>query len=477
MVVKVIKGGTLKAGIAAKTAGRKKSLAQTTKVTAAASSNSFDADQLAKLTISERDVATLTPAKRRVRKASARQVEALLRSIQRHGFFGPILTAGSKIVDGHARVEALKLLGVETVSVIDVSHLSDATVESLMIAVNRIGETGDWDLEELRLSLVELSLEGLDSLAIGFDPAEIDALLLDPLADGPGELDAIPEPSAGPPIAKPGDVWRLGKHRLICGSALDAATYGALMGEEHATVIFTDPPYNVKIQGNVSGLGKVKHGEFAMASGEQTEEQFKEFLTSCLTLSSARLIDRGVVFAFMDWRSASVLESAGKTTGLRHINTAVWAKGNGGMGALYRSAHELVLVFCKGDSPLINNVNLGAKGRDRTNVWQYPGANQPGSSANKALKDHPTPKCVELVVDALIDVSEPGDAVLDPFMGSGTTIIAAEECGRIAYGVELEPKFVDCTIRRWEAMLAGDAILADTGETFAEVTARRTADA
>jgi DNA modification methylase len=335
-----------------------------------------------------------------------------------------------------------------------------------------LGETGEWDLPELRLELQELEVSGFDLAVTGFSPPELDIIMLDePEGEGADE-EVIPDPPSKS-VSRLGDVWIMGKHRLLCGNSLEPESYVKLLQGKLATAVLTDAPYNVKIANNVSGLGKKKHGEFKMASGEMSEAGFKEFLTTAHKHCADHLIDGGVAYSFMDWRSVDVLIAAGRDAGLQLINMAVWYKGSGSMGAFLRSAHEMIPIFCKGSSPKINNVALGKHGRDRTNVWLYPGANKPGSSAAEALKDHPSPKNVEMCVDAILDVTAAGDIVLDPFLGSGTTLIAAEKSGRSGYGIELDPAYADVCVRRWEHLTGNSAIHAETGDTFLEMASQR----
>ena len=300
---------------------------------------------------------------------------------------------------------------------------------------------------------------------------ELDIILLDDVA--PPAEEQLDEP-AGPPVSMAGDLWVLGeRHRILCGNALEAQSYELVLDGKLATAILTDPPYNVKIAGNVSGLGKKKHGEFKMASGEMSDIEFSDFLLTAHKHCADHLVPGGIAFTFMDWRSIEALIAAGRAAGLILVNLAVWNKGSGAMGGFLRSAHELVAIFCKGDKPVINNVALGSHGRDRTNVWSYPGANQPGSSAADALKGHPTPKNVEMCIDAILDVTHKGDVVLDPFLGSGTTVIAAEKAGRRACGIELDPVYTDLCVRRWEQLTGEEAVLAGSDKTFSEIAAER----
>lgn len=310
---------------------------------------------------------------------------------------------------------------------------------------------------------------------IGWDHAEID-LLLDPENEDRG--DPVDEDVPGPEevaVSRLGDLWLLGPHRLLCGSAIESEAFAVLMDGKKARMVFVDAPYNVKISGHVSGLGKTKHREFAMASGEMADDQFEGFLATNAKLLADNCEDGAILDMCMDWRGLLNLQLAIRRADLDLINLAVWVKSNGGMGSLLRSQHELVLITKKGKAPHINNVELGKHGRYRTNVWRYPGVNSFGKNRMEQLGAHPTPKPVAMVADAIRDVSHRGQIVLDSFMGSGTTLLAAERTSRIAYGMDLDPGYIDLTIRRWEKMTGQTARLAKTGQSLAELEAERLA--
>jgi DNA modification methylase len=293
------------------------------------------------------------------------------------------------------------------------------------------------------------------------------------MPDEAPDEEQIPEVPSHP-VNQPGDLWLMGKgHRLLCGNALDPNSYVQLLGSTAVAAVLTDPPYNVKIAGNVSGLGQTKHGEFQMGSGEMSVAEFQEFLRTVHKHCYDHLLPGGVMYSFMDWRSIDVLMAAGREAGLQLLNMAVWFKGTGSMGAFLRSAYELIAIFCKGDKLRVNNVELGRHGRDRMNVWPYPGANQPGSSAAEMLKNHPTPKNLEMCIDAILDVTHKGEIVLDPFLGSGTTLIAAEKSGRACFGIELDGGYADVCIRRWETHTGRQAVHAKTGLAFEQVSIER----
>jgi DNA modification methylase len=346
---------------------------------------------------------------------------------------------------------------------IECSYLTKTERRKLALALNRTAETGEWDFELLKIEFAELIELDVDLSPTGFSVQEQHIILLD---DGSNEEEDQVDDRPSEPVTQLGDVWELDDHRVICGSAIEPSVYEKLLLGVLVAIIIADFPYNVCIGNNVSGLGKKKHAEFKMASGEMTDAEFAAFLEATIICAVAHLVAGGVFYGFMDWRSIDKLYRAGSAALLTLLNLVVWYKQSGAMGAFYRSAHELIAVLCKGDKPRTNNIGLGKNGRDRCNVWCMPGANRPGSSAHEMLGEHATPKPVELCVDAILDVTLPGEAVLDPFLGSGTTLIAAEKTGRRCYGIELEPGFVDVTIMRWQRLTGKQAVLADTGQTF-----------
>lgn len=394
----------------------------------------------------------LKPYPNNPRKHSKAQIRQISESIEAFGFTNPVLVdAEGIILAGHGRVEAAKLLKLESVPTLRIDHLSDAQKKAYIIADNRLAEKSGWDNEILAIelqTLVEMDTS-FDITVTGFEMAEIDFKIqsldeADP--DGDDDLPAVPVE----PITKPGDLWVLGNHRLFCGNALKPESYERLLGGELAQMVITDPPYNVPIEGHVSGLGKVKHGEFAMASGEMSESQFISFLTIACAQMAGHSTNGSMHFIFMDWRHIAELLAAGKTSFSELKNICIWNKDNGGMGSLYRSKHEMVAVFKHGTEPHINNVALGKHGRYRTNVWNYRGVNTLRNGREDELAMHPTVKPVRMLADAILDCSNPKGLILDPFGGSGSTLLAAERTGRCARLIELEPKYVDVTIARWE---------------------------
>lgn len=427
--------------------------------------------------MSELNITYITPAALQPRPANPRthtkkQIRQIARSIERFGFNNPVLVdSAGCIVAGHGRVEAAKLLGLPQVPAIRLEELSEAEIRAYVIADNRLAELAGWNRELLALELqglIELDLD-FDVCLTGFETPEID-ILIGELTDDNEEdpADEVPKVAAGPAVTRPGDIWVLGRHRLICGDATDAGALARLLDGVAAQMVFTDPPYNVPVDGHVCGLGGVKHREFAMAAGEMSSEEFTGFLTTVFKNLAAHSAAGAIHFICMDWRHMGEVLAAGTAAYSAFKNLCVWAKTNGGMGSLYRSQHELVFVFKAGDGPHINNVELGRHGRYRTNLWTYPGINSFGKTRSADLAAHPTVKPLALVKDAILDCSRRGGIVLDVFAGSGTTLLAAEKTGRVGYGVELDPHYCDVIVERLAA--AGVATVQnETGRSFAEI--------
>ena len=421
----------------------------------------------------------LTAYKRNARKHPERQLVSLAASIREFGFNVPVLIDGAgEIIAGHARVEAARRAGLDEVPTISATHLSPAQVKAYRLADNRTFELGSWDLEALVIELQEIiSLDEIEMESMGWSTAEMDALLANAeysTEGGTDPADALVEPPVDP-VAQPGDLWLLGRHRLLCGSALEPRSWARLLDGTSAGMVFTDPPYNVKVGGHVSGLGKIKHPEFAQASGEMSEKEFTTFLADFLSAMLPHVRDGGVVDICMDWRHLRELLGAIDQSALTMLNLCCWNKSNGGMGSLYRSKHELIAITKKGSVPHINNVELGKHGRYRTNVWDYAGVNTFGATRMQDLADHPTVKPIALVADAIRDVTHHGDIVLDAFMGSGTTLLAAERTGRAGFGTEIEPKYIDVAVQRWQKMTRSTAVLDGDGRTWAAIAAERRA--
>lgn len=420
------------------------------------------------LEIQYQHVSELRSRSTNARRHSPKQLAQIAASIAHYGFTVPVLVDEERIlIAGHGRVEAAKLLGMDEVPTIQLTGLSEAQVRAYVIADNKLTENGSWDQKQLADEfkfLGELDFD-FDLSLTGFEVAEIEGLV-GSLSMEADDTDTEPENHEGAPVTRLGDMWQIGAHRLICGDSRLPETYAALLGEEKAAMVFADPPYNVKIDGHVCGLGKVHHREFAMASGEMSPEEFTSFLARVFVQLAENSVDGAIHFQCMDWRHAKEILAAGDVGYSELKNICVWSKSNGGMGSLYRSAHELVFVFKSGTAPHINNVELGKNGRYRTNVWSYAGANSFSSTRDQDLSMHPTVKPVAMVADAILDCSRRKDIVLDPFAGSGTTLLAAQKTGRRGYGIELDPIYCDTIVRRMQKTSAADAVLVGNGRTF-----------
>src|SRR5215831_10151352 len=403
-----------------------------------------------------------------------KQIRKIADSIGTFGFNVPILIDhDDKVICGHGRLAAGRELGCSEVPTVRLDHLSPAQTRAFMIADNRLTEIAAWDDRLLAQQLKDLSLLGLDfSLELtGFEMPEIDlriASLDDPPEGADDPADVLPAAAVGRPLSRIGDLWVLGRHRVFCGNALDPGTFAALIGEERAAMVFTDPPYNVPIEGHASGLGAIHHRPFPMASGEMNETEFTAFLGQTCHNLTAFSTGGSLHYICMGWRHLEELLAAGREVYGELKNVCVWVKDNAGMGSLYRSQHELVLVFKQRGGTHRNNVQLGRFGRHRSNVWRYPGANsfaRHGEEGN-LLALHPTVKPVAMVADAILDCTARGDIVLDAFLGSGTTVIAAERTGRRCCALELDPGYVDTAIRRWQTLTGDQARHAATGRSF-----------
>ena len=423
--------------------------------------------------VEELPTSSLSPGQGHARIHSREQAQRVADSIRRFGFLNPILIDdGNEIVAGHGRWEAAKRIGLETIPTLRVTFLSEADKRAYRLADNRLAELAGWDDELLRIEFEFLIDADIDPIVTGFDTVDVDALLFGetPKNDPADTID--PEPDReNPSVTKLGDVWLLGDHRVLCGDARDPEAYTTLLGDEQAQLVVTDPPYNVKIDGHVCGLGSVQHRSFAMAAGEMSEEEFTGFLAEVFGNLAAVSIDGAIQFIFMDWRHLGELLAAAKSRYDEIKNLIVWVKTNAGMGSFYRSQHEMILAAKVGTAPHINNFKLGSK-RYRTNVWTYPGVNTFRKDRLADLKDHPTVKPVAMIADAILDCSKPGGVILDPFLGSGTTILAAERTGRKGRGLELDPAYVDVIIRRWEEMTGETAIHERSGTSFTNRASR-----
>jgi DNA modification methylase len=433
----------------------------------------MDTDKAAALEVEYQLITTLKPYPRNARTHSKQQIRKIADSIKAFGFTNPVLTDRSHtIMAGHGRVEAAKLLGMTRVPTIRLENLSPDQIRAYILADNRLAEKAGWDNATLAIELQHLLSVDLDFevTLTGFEVPEIDLIIGENRPKEEIEEEEPIEVPVGPAVTKPGDLWLLGNHRLVCGNALDESSFSLLMNRKTAHLVFTDPPYNVKIDGNVCGNGRVHHREFAMASGEMTEAEFTAFLDKAFGLLASNSKSNSVHFICMDWRHAGEILAAGKRSYDTLLNLCVWTKDNGGMGSLYRSQHEFVFVFRNGGKSHRNNIQLGKYGRNRTNVWRYPGVNTLSRSGDEGnlLALHPTVKPVAMVADAILDCSAPGEIVLDSFAGAGSTLIAAERVGRTCYALEIDPVYVDTIIRRWEKQTGNKAVHAGSSKTFGE---------
>jgi DNA modification methylase len=412
---------------------------------------------------------------RSFRRRTAKQVRQICRSIEQFGFLVPlIIDASNRVISGEARLLAAEKLGLETVPVIRVDHLRPEELLAFQIADNKLAQNAEWDERLLGQTFRELSLLDLefDLEITGFETAEID-LLIEGLDDGASDV-ADPDDEAapdGPAVTQLGDIWEILAHRLACDDARSEVSYAALMGEDRAAVTVADVPYNVAIQGNAAGFGKVKYQEFAMGSGEMSSAQFVDFLIVCLGLIARFSAAGALAYIFIDWRHQFEVMVAGQRVFVGQRNLCVWVKPTGGQGSFYRSRHELVTVWIAAHGQPRNNVQLGRWGKNRTNVWEYASPARLGGAPDDdtVMADHATPKPVAMIADAILDCTARGDIVLDPFLGGGATLIAAERTGRRCRGMEIEPRFVDAAIRRLRRLTGEDARRVSDGRLFSEL--------
>ncbi len=437
----------------------------------------MDGSQLNRLAIEQRAPSELRPYARNARTHSRKQVRQIADSIERFGFTNPVLVSDdSEIIAGHGRVEAAKLLGLKAVPTLRLSHLSADERRAYVLADNKLALNAGWDQDILAIELQALIDLDFDVTLTGFSLAEVD-LTLDAARERDPDAPAAVEdeiPAIAPDaVTRFGDVWILGRHRLICGDAREPEHYARLMAGEKADLIFTDPPYNVPIDGHVCGSGRIRHREFAMGVGEMSEAAFTRFLKDALRPMASACRDGAIAFVCMDWRHTAEVMAAGSEVFSELKNLCVWNKTNGGMGTFYRSKHELVFVYKVGSAPHTNTFGLGDTGRYRTNVWDYPGISSMGSARTEALEMHPTVKPTAMVADAIRDCTRRGAIVLDGFGGSGTTLIAAETCGRSARLIEFDPHYCDVIIRRYQKLTGKPALLAEGGARFDDVAEQR----
>jgi len=433
-------------------------------------SNSARAPGWDRLRAIDVNISELSPAPDHARRHPAAQIRDLARSIETFGFNTPVLIdEENRLLAGHARVEAVKRLGWDIVPAVRVTDLTEAEKRAFVLADNRLAERATWDealLAENFQILDGLDLE-FDLDLTGFATTEIDRLLGLDIVDAADEEGALATLGTGPGVSRPGDLWQLGEHRLLCGDALEAASYATLLGDLRSRMVLTDPPYNVRAR-HIGRTAADVHGNFVAGAGEMDDAGFVDFLAAMFGHARRVSVDGALAYVFMDWRHAWHVLEAGRRVFDELKMICVWDKGAGGLGSLYRSQHELVFLFKAGRAAHVNNVDLGRNGRNRTNVWSHAGANGLGGLIEDAtraetLATHPTVKPVKLLADAILDVSRRGEIVLDPFLGSGSTLIACERVGRRCFGMELDPRYVDVTLRRWRSYTGEEPVHAATG--------------
>ncbi len=419
-------------------------------------------------------IKAVKPYQRHARNHNKRAFGKVKKIIAHYGQLVPIIVdPNNVIIDGHAVWQSMIELGSDEIAVVVVTGRSDPEIKALRLALNRIPSDAAWDNDRVREELQELVDLSFDLELTGFDAIEIDHLLevdlpkLNITEDG----ERIPV-AGGLAITAAADIWVCGRHRIGCGDAQDQTFVEKVTVGKRARMCFIDPPYNIPISGFVSGKGGIQHREFVRGAGELTPGQFVALLTNSLTVLRQSVIDGALIYACMDWRHVYELLDAGRRCDLELCNLCVWAKTNAGMGSLYRSQHELICLFKAGTADHTNNVELGRHGRNRTNLWTYRGMNAFGVDRNELLASHPTVKPVLMIADAIRDVTKRGDLVLDTFLGSGSTLLAAEETGRVCFGVELDPLYVDVAVRRWQQKTGRDAVHLDTGELFQDRSER-----
>ncbi len=396
-----------------------------------------------------------------IRKFSKQEISITTKVVDRFGIPSPIIVDNkNEIVLGANLYLAAKNLNAKTVPTVQLKDLSEKEIKMYSVAMNNILTMGEIDLESIKIDIKDWIFDENFTITpeeLGLGTIEVDSILFELSGFSASDAEEQNETKAEeavlsdiPKIVKPGDLIQLGQHRLFCGDSMKAESYTKLLGEEKADIIITDPPYNVKIQGHVTK--KKNHPEFAQASGEMKPEDFINFLNT-VTKNLKNFSKSGSIhYLFMDWKHLFELQIATKDVYEKLLNICVWDKGKGGMGSFYRSQHEFCLVYQNGTGSHKNNIQLGKNGRNRSNIWQYPGMNSGTSQAKTLSNLHPTVKPVSMLVDILLDASDFGDIVLDTFGGSGSTLIAAQECGRKARLIEISPDYCDVIIHRWEKM-------------------------
>lgn len=416
----------------------------------------------------------LTPNPNNARDHGIKQIAQLATSIDQFGFLVPLVVDASyMILAGHGRWEAAKKLGLPEVPCILADHLTETDRRAFALAENRLAELSEWNFDVLSAELEDMFDAGFDIELIGFSTSDLDfTIASDTPKPKPAKAERVDLPERGEQaVSRQGDLWLNGPHRLFCGDSRDPESWEIVLGDELARIVFADPPFNVPIQGHVSGTGH--HREFVMASGEMSAPEFTAFLRSVFRNAVRFSVGGSIHYHCMDFRHMrEILDAAdGVYEPLKQL--IVWVKSNAGMGSFYRSQHELVFVFKAGKEKHTNNFSLGETGRYRTNVVEYAGANTFRKGRAEDLEAHSTVKPTAMVADFLLDCSNRGDLVVDPFVGSGTTLIAAHRTKRRGAGIELDPLYVDTALKRLARVTGLPTILAGDGRTFEEIAAER----
>ena len=385
------------------------------------------------------------------KKHPKKQIKKLVRAIIKFGYANPIIiTDDMVLISGYGRILAAQELGMTEIPAVVLSNVTETDANALRLLDNRLAEDSEWDFSVLKSEIEKLLKLDFELEDVGFEPLDYDKLLYEEQEEKTThekeQDDASWLDANIPAIVKFGDLYRLGDHFVFCGDSRDERSYEIVMQSETAQIVVTDPPYNCKINGFVCNTN---HKEFAMASGEMSNEQFAGFLNTILKNLHNFSSDGSLHYIFIDWRGINTLLTEGLKTYSELLNILVWNKGVGGQGALYRSQHELIPVFKKKGKHQ-NNIKLGKYGRYRTNILDYPGVRATNPASLELLKLHPTVKSVPLIHDLILDTSSQNDIVLDCFGGSGSTLIAAERCKRRARLIEIDPRYCDVIIWRWQ---------------------------
>ena len=386
-----------------------------------------------------------------------------------------IVNDRGEVLVGHIFVEAARKLGIEQIAVMRHEGMSELEEKHYSIAINQLLARGSWDPTDLEVLIreFEAGLEDFSHLSIGFDNGELDRILGIPkmIAGTGGDADAVP-PLLPYAVSRRGMIWMAGSHLIMCGSATGAGDFARLMAGLVAVMAIVDPPFGCIGDGFISKKGR--HRNFVEGAGDKSPEELEAFFLAFAQNLLASLQPGALVYIFIDWRSLHIMLRACESVFGGLVQMCCWTKDRAGMGSFYRSQHELVLVFRAPGAKHHNNIRLGVNGRNRSNVWDYPcAASSRSGREGDMLEKHPTPKSVEMIADAILDCSEHGDRIIDCFLGSGTTLIAAERTGRICHGMELDPLYVDVAIRRWQAWTGLAAVDAETGRTFDDIAAER----